>query len=357
MGRTMTNREFLKFLYKSIDKYKHKLALLYILTFIFKSFMPYYVLPYILKIIGDSYEARILTLGYGLSLIFFYAMIYCSGYLMAALVNSRLSYRTEHQIEKDARVNLFIYSLKHSMSYFNNNMSDTVASKINNVSSNIIGFLNKFVFIFSDFLSIVLIAFVYLSINIYLSIFFILWCFLFFYTSYSNIKRLNKYSSESSEENNKISGLINDNFSNILNIKSFSKQREEVKNIRKHSVMLLAKDYAFIKNLNLTNFTVFLLLVLLIFVIFSSGFYLVYKKSMTIGTFMFLCQNIIFIKSVIVNFLNKVFEAVEDVASIRVGVNTILRPTEINNMANARNLEKVNGKIIFRNVRFGYGRL
>lgn len=350
----MTNREFLKFLYESVSKYKYKLVLLYILTFVFGGFMPYYVLPYILKIIGDSYETKVLTLNYGLLLVSAYAMVYCSGYLITAAVNSKLKYRTECQIEKDTRVNLFIYSLKHSLDYFNSNMSDNIASKINNVSSNINSFLNKFVFIFSEFLSIILMIFVYLNISIYLAIFFIVWCSVFFYINYFIIKKLNKCSLESSEENNIISGLVNDDFSNILNIKSFSRQREEIKNLKKHGVVLLMKNYNFIKDVNLANFVIFLLLVLLTFGIFSSGFYLVYKKSITIGTFIFLCQNVIFIKSAIINFINRVFEAAEEVANIKVGLNTILKPIEIKNRKNAPNLKDVNGRIVFKNIKFSY---
>ena len=72
--------------------------------------------------------------------------------------------------------------------------------------------------------------------------------------------------------------------------------------------------------------------------------------------FLLICQNILFLKSSIIDFINKVFEACGHIADIKVGLKTILEPIKILDKENAKNLEIKNGRISIKNITFGYKR-
>lgn len=353
-GMEVSNRKFIKFIWDSLAKYKYKLFLLYFLAFIFLYLIPSYALPYILKLIGDLYISKTLSVNNALLLVLIYALLYSSGFFVAATILRKLHYRTEVQVENDVRTNLFNYTIQHSINYFNNVMSGTIANKINIVSNAILPFLTTLSNVISDFILLIILVVIYSKLSWFLFGFFIVWFFVFLSFNYFVMNKLNKIVAYVTKITNDTSGYINDDLMNILNIKLFSKQKKELMEIRKKGMLILSEEYKLAKFLNLSNTIFFILIFLLIFGVFGVGFYMVYKKEITLGTFLFLCQSIIILRSTLDNLISNVFDSLQSGSEIKESIFTIIQPIEIKNNPDSTNLKNIEGGIVFKDLGFSY---
>ena len=352
----MNKSKFLfKILWDFFKKYKYRILSIFVFIYLFEVVQSTLIRPYLLKILADKFQNGSLTLTAAFLIVFLYSLFSSLDYFIDATLSWKLDYTSTTKIEKDARIYLMNYALQHSLEYFNNKMSGVIANKISNVSEAI----GTFFHITSKILSAVLIflisVVIYLRINPYLSLIFLIWIVCFYLIFVFVIKKLYEAKNENLDELNKISGLMNDDLMNIMNIKIFSKRKKELENVKKQGIKILDKERRLTNIEALFNSLMFLINGAIYLFAFLFGFYLTYKGKITIGDFLFLCQNVVFIASIVSDiFESYLMEFTIVISEIKDGIDTILEPIDINDKKGAKILKNVKGKIVFKNIIFNY---
>lgn len=350
----MKNKKITQFVFEIIKKYKIKLFVLFCCESFYCHVIPTFVLPSILAIIGNKYSDKNLTVIATLILVFLYSFFFCLSSLVRVLFTRRMEYASVTKIENDFRQKLFNYTIEHSANYFNNTMAGVIASKINNVGKNFGNLFDSASILASGFIVLLIAIVVYIKINIYLSLFLIIWTIGLIYLQSFFSKIMEKSIKSSVEEFNKISGLITDDFTNISNVKSFAKEKNEIKEIKKQGVRILQKQSQVALNQSFIQISLFIMMTLLMFVSIGFSFYLVLQKQMKIGTFLFVCQNMVILRGIIADLYNISIDFVMLWTEMKDGFETLLKDVEIKNKEGALRLIASNGKIVFKNINFSY---
>ncbi len=350
-----TNKILLKFFWKFAKKYKYKLCLMFVFMYLLKIAKEVFFRPYLLKILGNAFQNDTLTLTMAVVVAILYAFFSSFDYFVNMSFGWKLDYGITSKLQKDARIYLMDYAMKHSINYFNNKMSGVIANKINNISEPMGFVFTSLLRCFSIFIAFVISLVVYARINIYFAMFFIIWVVCFYFAHSFTIKKIYKAKKERTEETNKISGIMNDSLSNILNVKSFSNRNQELEEVKKQGAKILDKESKMANAEIILNIIMFIMIVSIELFSFAFAFYLTTKNKITIGTFLFICQNITLLVSMINDiFSNYIVNLTILISEIKDGIDTILQPIDIKNKDDARSLQNVKGKIVFKNVVFYY---
>ena len=351
----LDNKIIIKFILQIISKYKYNLLVIFLFVDMLRASREFFIRPYLLKILGDAVQNNSLTLTMAIFIPILYAFFSCIGYFTKMTFEWQLNYNTYSKIEKDVRINLMNYIMQHSVNYFNNNMSGNITDKVNVVSELLTTFLKRLLRSIIIFVCLLVTIIIYININFYFALFMFLWMICLCFFQYFILKISYRIESEKNMENNTMSGLINDSITNILNIKSFSRQKLEIKKIKKQGIKILKTES---KTANIVLFMDILTFVM-DFVIFAYSFvfsfYLVMHKEIELGTFLFICQNTILMVSHIDVFFNEHFlTIITSFSKIKSCLNEILIPIDIKDKQDAQKLQYIKGKIVFKNLTFKY---
>lgn len=342
------------FLWNICKKYKSKIILFFFSYTILEDVIRIFILPYILKLFGDAYQIGTLTTDKALLWIFIYSILFSMEYITDILLWKYVIYNFNFKIETDFRSKLFSYVVKHSIKYYDNTMAGVISSKINYITNSFYEVVDELCLILSGMIIFFILIIIYSKINIYLSIFLIIWSILFFTTQYILSKFIYKNSKNLTIENNQLSGQITDDFVNISNIKSFSRQKNERLNIKRQSIKILKEESNVMKSKTINNISMYIFTSLLIIFILGFSLKLVFQKNISIGTFLFIGQNIILISFMLNRIFKNIISLIPHISEMKDGFETLLIPVEIKDKENAKKLQINNGKITFKNINFNY---
>ena len=249
---------------------------------------------------------------------------------------------------------MFNYTIDHSVSYFSNKMSGVVMEKIKKIGYNfeeicdVGGELITYILI--PMISII----VYIKINLYISLILLGYMAIFLPIYYVYLNVISKKRKELTIEETNSNGLINDTITNIQNVKAFSNKRYEEKKLKKQDMKILIKlNNLFVKE-STFNIIFSIINTTFIFAIFATAFYFTFKKEMSIGTFVFINQNIAFLRMSIYKIIDYSKTTAEAIADSVESYNTIFEEHNIKDKENASELKIDGGRIVFRNVSFRY---
>ena len=175
----------------------------------------------------------------------------------------------------------------------------------------------------------------------------------YYFISFKYSHLLSKTNRERNEVVSQYFGFLIDNFTNITNIKSFSKENHEIENskektlkIREYNQKLLKIQ---VKNQGMRFLTTF---VLFFSVVLFSSLLVVYNK-ISFGDF----TAIIIILSIIRSMLNGLFRSLNALFAykgiLENGIEKIYKPISINNKDKNKLIVK-EGKIVFKHIKFAY---
>lgn len=257
-------------------------------------------------------------------------------------------------IQKSARNNLFSYTIQHSMNYFNNAFAGSLNSKINTAVRSTGDILNYSKEIICSVIIFICVPFFYAQINIYIGIVFCI-SLLFYLFMLSKIqKQFVNNKKELAESESKYFGLINDDFTNISNIKIFSNQLIERRNIKKQNIEIMRNEYRITKTQILFQSINFICNFLLFFSTFGIAGYLLALRQISIADFTYIVIITSISRFVIINTIKSLIKIYGAVGELQNALETIYKPIDIKNKEKAVKLITDNGKIVFKNVRFGY---
>ncbi|HSQ97764.1 MAG TPA: ABC transporter ATP-binding protein [Rickettsiales bacterium] len=350
----MKNKKMTQFMLKILTKYKGKLLTFFWCESFYEHVIPIFMLPAILAIIGNKYQDKTLTVSSVLILVFIYSLLFCAPALLRILFCEKMRYASLIKVESDLRQKLFNHTIEHSTNFFNNTMAGVIASKINNISKNFGELFETASCLISGAIMFIAAIFIYLKINIYLSLFLVVWTIALMFLQSFFSKKINKSIKASVEEWNKSSGLITDNFTNISNVKSFAKERQELKEVKKQGFRILTKMSKVCLDQSFIQIVLFFMMTSLMLVSIGFSFYLVLQNQMKVGTFLFVCQNMVILKGVIADLYESSINFMMYWTEMKDGFDTLLQDYEIKDKEGAEGLKVKKGKIVFKSVKFGY---
>ena len=343
-----------KFIFDAIYGFKFKFLIIFVVNLFFEKSTEILILPYILKIIGDSYSNGNLNLTLIILLTFIYTLCFCSKHLISAIFVKKFYYDCYYKFFTSVRKKVFNYLLGHSMNFFENIQSGVVTSKLNDISDSLNTIFDHIFTILSSIVIFLFILFLYYKIDIVLTIFLFCWSIVFLLNSYFSNKIIFKFEKNVFSKNSIIYGNITDNFLNISSIKSNSTQNVERCNIKKCGIDSLKSIAASMKIKNYASLILFSLISILMCFILVYSLKLLNDNRITIGTFVFIGQNVTMLSLLLKRFFEAINLFTKSYSKLCNGVETLITPYCITNKYNAKKIEMGNGKIEFKNVNFTY---
>ncbi|MDD2839592.1 MAG: ABC transporter ATP-binding protein [Rickettsiales bacterium] len=257
-------------------------------------------------------------------------------------------------IQKSVRNSLFSYTIQHSMDYFNNSFSGSLNNKIRSAvasTGEIFNSLKEILCIVSIF---ILVPIFYAQINIYIGISFFIIGILYIFLLSKIQKKIVDNQNEKSESVSKFFGLINDDFTNISNIKIFSNQLIERRNIKKQNVEIMRKEYKLTKTQISFQLINFICNFLMFFSVLGIAGYLLALRQISIADFTYIVIVTSISRFVLINGVKSLMRIYGAVGDLQNALETIYKPIGIKNKEKSKKLVTNEGKIVFKNVRFGY---
>ena len=271
-------------------------------------------------------------------------------------ISNWAEWRAEPYVRKTILTKAFEYVQKHSYSYFQNNHIGTITSKTKGILScydDISGTIHHK--LLSPFSSFIITTFALAIVNIWLGVFIFIWSIFFIISMYKLTAKLSEYSNKVGESKHKLFGIIADNISNIITTKIFNVRDQELRKLKtEFDKDTIPKEVAMYKydfkvQIVASGFYWLLLTSILIVMI-----YLKNNELITLGDFAFVF-GIIFAAS------NELWHAILNLRDLHASIGdlkqsfTILEDEhELLDKKSANDLLITNGKIEFKDVKFGY---
>lgn len=342
------------FINEAIKGFKFKFFIVFLFTLVFEKSTELISMPYILKIIGDGYADKTLTTTKILILAFSYVLCFCLKDLLKAIFAKQIFYDSFYKIRIFTSKKLFQYLSKHSINYFENVQSGVITNKFKNIISSLGEIFEHIFLIASSTVLFIFLLFFYSKISLVLTIFLFVWSIVFLLYCYFNSKMIFKAEGNVYSKNSLIYGTITDDFLNISNIKSNSTQNIEKCNVKKYGINSLKAITNSLKIKAISNITYFFLITILMCFMLIYSLKLMIIKKITVGTFIFVGQNIVLLSFLLRGFFKAINRFIELYSSLIDGINTLIQPYDIVDKIDAKNISILDGKIEFKNINFRY---
>lgn len=343
---------FYAFFWHFAKKYKFYLFI-HTFLFLFLSYtlnmlLPPYILKYFINNITD------LSLKKGIFLIFLAA--FTSANFLIYSIGARFTFKSMDYIAEDIRKFLFERMLKQSIDYFDTRQSGEIISKVNFIVSNIDRIYMITLMLIRNIILLIISIAIFCSYNFALGV--SIFAILLVYQAV-NFKMLKVYTEKSNitnEKVNKLTGFINDAFVNISNIKIFANSKKERKNILINVDNIIRAEKVQYRQENLM-FLVGFLFSLVMFI--SPLIVLVYQLvngQITLGSFLFgaeIIMHLFDVPSTNTEFMQDLGAKLKIFNS---NLSVVRDEVKIRDKNNADNLVVNNGKIVFKGVKFSYGK-
>lgn len=353
----MANNDYIpktvfKFLWYFSKKYKFTILLLFLITII-SNILISYAAPYIIKIIINLYESKQLNMGNFILLIGTYIFLINISSLSFIFCN-KLFLMSQDMIKKDFSNEVFSRMLDNDLDYFNRNYSGDLTSKITGLMASFQNIFKRLINISNAVLFLGVGLIIILNFNLYIGFIAIIWLIIFYFSLKKLIAiRMERFKIRS-EAVNKSSGIINDCLMNISNIKSFSHEKREIKNIKKQSLNIIRSSSNTVGISSAVMFIVYLMKSTYFFIVISLLFYLFRQNTLSLGEFMFMFQ----ISKNLANYVNHGMDSFmqinPEIANFQNSLDKILIKPKIKDREGAVDLKPMDGRIVLRNVCFSY---
>lgn len=338
------------FLWDFIKKFRWQCMQFYSLMVVEDAFLML-LSSYVLKIITDKANNN------SFNNLIFYGLLYCfilTYSYLSRFFRKSVEYKVRKKLDKEYVLKFFKNTLNHEISFFSNNLTGQLTSKIFNiqgklenifadganlVSNTIITFTGFFVFYFVDY-KITILGIVWFIF--YLPVMIILF------------KRNFAVSDKNSENITKSTGIVNDCFINIMNIKMFSNEKREYKQIKRQSLKILRSQSQILKSQNFLNLFNYFMGGILAFCIFSIVFISYLNGKIPVGSLLFVSTFALTIIFWINHGIRIAFNIISSIATINNSINTLTQEIKIKDKKDAKPLEITGGKISFKNIKFSY---
>lgn len=317
--------------------------------------------PYLLKVMIDS----VILYSTNQTKMFTAVLIPASLYVVMSIIIN-LAFRLQDYLhlrlfpEIKSRIgrDLFAYLLNHSQAFFQNTFTGSLTNKIGDLVVNteaIIIFIKNTVM--TRVLALIISSFtLFIVVSPIFGIILFLWTIIFVCISYIVATHSEKIARDYSEAASRLGGTLSDEISNIISIKLFANNIEEIAYLDRDLNHLVTSDRKFLwTNLKANLFHGFGVSILIAVMIAA----LIYGRihgSISVGDFVLvLMLSTSFVMS-LDDMRQQILEFTRVIGRCNQSLSFIRVPHDITNLANAQPIYITKGKIQFKNVSFHYKR-
>lgn len=346
-----------KFMLKSIKGFRFFILSVVAITIMFEM-VHLTVAPYILKSIFDIITENVNNPERMFSLVKMPLIWYLICFSVFPITSNAIHFFQIvcfGRIQRKMRKIVFNYTQKHSYKYFQDNMSGSLANKVNDVVNS----CEKISFVFAtEVISIIVgicfLAFWTRKIDAIFSLIFIVWTISFILLNLLISLQFKEYSKNLAESKSKFTGKVVDALTNIFNVKNFARERYENSLIADSAQVIYDKNKSLYTYKILTNVFKYGFCYILIISNYTLAIYLRYKGILSVGDVIFIIQT-----SNILMWTNRYFSDVlmnlfEAIGTLKQGMEKLFVKREVVDNKNAKDLIVKKGKIEFKKVTFNY---
>ena len=338
------------FLLDFIKKFKWQFVKFYSMMFIEDLFLML-VDSYMLKIILDKATNKNFNnlVLYGLLYSFILTCLY-----LTRFVRKNIEYKVRKKLDKEYVLKFFKTTLDHEISFFANNLTGQLTSKIFNIQKKLEDIFNNIISLISKIVITFVCFSVFYFVDYKITILGIFWFLFYLPVMIILFKRNFAVSDKNSENITKSTGIVNDCFINIMNIKMFSNEKREYKQIKRQSLKILRSQSQILKSQNFLNLFNYFMGGILAFCIFSIVFISYLNGKTPVGSLIFVSTFALTIIFWINHGIRIAFNIISSIATINNSINSLTQEVKIKDKKDAKPLELKGGRISFKNIKFSY---
>ncbi|MGH1486601.1 MAG: ABC transporter ATP-binding protein [Cellvibrionaceae bacterium] len=255
------------------------------------------------------------------------------------------------------RWNMHRYLLGQSYSFYQNEFAGRVATKVLQtalaVRESVMKVLDVMLFVTVYFIGML---FLVASSDIRLTAPLLVWLMGYILALRYFIPRLRDISAKQADARSVMTGRIVDSYTNISTVKLFSHAHRESSYTKDGMDSFLQTVYPQMRLVTQLQFTVWLLNSLLIFSISALSIYLWLQSEVSTGAIAIAIGLNLRLNGMSQWIMWEVSALFENVGTVQDGINTLSRPRTVQDKENALPLKVTQGKIVFDQVRFHYGK-
>ncbi|QFU23381.1 ABC transporter ATP-binding protein/permease [Shewanella eurypsychrophilus] len=248
------------------------------------------------------------------------------------------------------------YLLKQSVSFYQNDFAGRIATKVMQTSlavrETVTKLLDVLVYILVYFTSmIIMIA----NADLRLMLPMLIWLGLYTALQLKFLPKLKKISTEQADARSNMTGRIVDSYTNITTVKLFSHTQQEADYAQGSMKTFLHTVYKQMRLVTSINVSVQIINYLLAFTIAAVSIWLWTNSAITVGAIAIAISLALRLNGMSQWIMWEISSLFENIGTVTDGMNTLAKPTEIQDIQDAKPIEVPYGAIDFNNVSFHYG--
>jgi len=248
------------------------------------------------------------------------------------------------------------YLLKQSVSFYQNDFAGRIATKVMQTSLAVRETVTKLL----DVLVYILVYFTAMVVMIAkadarLMLPMIVWLLIYVGLQVRFLPQLKKVSTEQADARSNMTGRIVDSYTNIATVKLFSHTQKEAEYAKGSMTTFLHTVYRQMRLVTKINVSVQIINYILAFSIAAVSIWLWRDSAITVGSIAIAISLSLRLNGMSQWIMWEISSLFENIGTVADGMNTLSKPTEINDIDNAPDLKVDKGRITFDNVSFHYG--
>lgn len=248
------------------------------------------------------------------------------------------------------------YLLKQSISFYQNDFAGRIATKVMQTSlavrETVTKLLDVLVYILVYFLSMLVII---ADADLRLVLPMLAWLALYVGLQFYFLPKLKKVSTEQADARSTMTGRIVDSYTNIATVKLFSHTQKEAQYAKDSMTGFLDTVYRQMRLVTGINVSVQVINYLLAFTVAAVSIWLWRDSAITIGAIAVAVSLSLRLNGMSQWIMWEISSLFENIGTVADGMNTLSRPTSVQDKENAAQLTVSQGEIAFEQVSFHYG--
>lgn len=345
---TVINSNLKNFFVDFIKRFKYEILFFYF--FVIAADACYMLASgYILKIITNSLNGGNFDIFQLCILYSFFVTLYP----ISRVFTKQIELIFDRKADKYYTLEYFSKILQYDIEYFSNILTGQLTTKLFNVKKKVRHIFKDLSDAISNFVIYIVGVMLFLFIDIKLFVFNVVWFIMYYILLVFILKWQFRVSDQNSEQKTKSFGIINDCFMNIMNIKIFSNEKKEYRQIKRQSLNILKSEGKMTLNKSVMDLFNYVMMGVMIFGSSGIVFYNYMGGNVSAGTTIFVITFTVRIVFWLNYSLRTLFDLIGAVSSINNSLNLLMTEIRVKN----RTKDKLNvddGKITFKNVSFSY---
>lgn len=249
------------------------------------------------------------------------------------------------------------YLLKQSVSFYQNDFAGRIATKVMqtalSVREAVIKLLDVAVFVVVYFITMVVLL---AQLDWRLAMPIVVWLALYVGAQMYFVPKLKRVSQDQADARSMMTGRVVDSYSNIQTVKLFSHTRREADYAQQGMDGFLQTVYRQMRLVTGINITVETINYLLVFVVGAVSIWLWQIEAISVGAIAVALGLAMRMNGMAQWIMWEISALFENIGAATDGMNTISRPREVTDQAQAKELSVPEGRIQFQDMSFHYGK-